>query len=136
MIDQAKRPKGDAWRFYRQFHAHGFPVDIWLCGDLSVCSSREPLEDKRTGLVLPTFQVSVSKNRARPDDEAVRSALADFDMEGADEDNHSPGIARHFWLIDDGRTKQPECECKETEETIVEPDGFKWQKERNVPHVQ
>jgi hypothetical protein len=41
------------------------------------------------------------------------------------------GMARHFWL-DEGATVQPECECKRTEETIVEPDGYRWQREREV----
>lgn len=129
----AKRPKGLSWVLSRTWNVDGFTVHAWVCGDISVCSSREPLPDKRSGLVLPTFQVSVCKRGQRPDDDAVRSALADFDMEGAEEDNHSPGRARHFWLVDDGRKVQPECECKATEKTIVEPDGFRWQKERNVP---
>jgi len=127
----AKRPTSSAWKYLDRMRANGFDVDRWLCDGLVACSSRAPLPDKRSGLYLPTFQVSVSFNGARPNDEQVRSALADFGIEGAEEDNHSPGIARHFWLVDDGRARQPECECKTTEARVVEPDGYVWQKDRS-----
>lgn len=45
-----------------------------------------------------------------------------------------PGRARHFWL-DRGRKVQPECECKRTEETVVEPDGYRWQRPKGGQDV-
>lgn len=81
--------------------------------------------------MVPSSQLSISVNGHRASDDVIRGVLADFALEGAEEDNHSSGIARHFWL-DEGQTVQPECECKRTEETIIEPDGYRWQRERVV----
>ena len=48
-----------------------------------------------------------------------------FDMVEAEEDNHQPGKARNLWLpVDPAR--RVDCECKTTEVTITEPDGYQW----------
>lgn len=65
-----------------------------------------------SGLVVPHFHVSARHNplvgapRACTDQqmEIVRAA---FDMGGAEEDNHGPGVVRHLWL-EVGRDRQPE----------------------------
>ena len=52
-------------------------------------------------------------------------ALRAFRLEGTEEDNPHPGVARHFWLPVDP-TRRVECQCK-TDETIVqEPDAYTW----------
>lgn len=77
------------------------------------------------GDTIPQWHVSVSEKGARPSPEALRRALRAFRMEGTEEDNHHPGVARHFWLPVDP-TRRVECQCK-TDETIVqEPDAYTW----------
>lgn len=49
----------------------------------------------------PQWHVSISwpnSGGRRVPDVVVRVLLADFGMETAEEDNHEPGRARHFWL--------------------------------------
>jgi hypothetical protein len=46
-------------------------------------------------------------------------------MEGSEEDNHHPGIARHFWMVVDP-ARRVDCECKVGETVVKEPDGYKW----------
>lgn len=54
-----------------------------------------------------------------------RTVLRDFGALGWEEDNHHPGIARHFWQPLDAKERVA-CECK-TDETIVQgPDGYQW----------
>lgn len=74
---------------------------------------------------IDQWHVSISRQARRPDDEAVERALKAFDMVGAEEDNHHPGIARHFWMPCDP-VRRVECECKSTEDVIVERDGYMW----------
>jgi hypothetical protein len=74
---------------------------------------------------IPQWHISISQQGHRPDADVVDRALRAFDMVGADEDNHHPGIARHFWLpVDPAR--RVECECKTTEDTVVDRDGYAW----------
>lgn len=62
--------------------------------------------------------------------DVLARVLRDFDMVGAEEDNHQPGIARNFWRLCDAAPDAPsQCECKSDETTIVETDGFTWQRE-------
>jgi hypothetical protein len=83
-----------------------------------------------SGVRGPQWHLSISGRGKhgrveRPDEKRVRQVLRDFGLEGAEEDNHHPGHARHFWLPVD-LARRVTCECKETEETIVEPDGYRW----------
>lgn len=135
MSGEAKRPKPTrGWLYVDRIRTGPDSyADLWRSGTLIALSGYEMSEKKLPSgleLLLPHYHVSVSDNGRRASDDAVRSVLADFDMEGADEDNHLSGIARNFWMVADGRKREPPCECKATEETIVEPDGYQWQKER------
>lgn len=118
------------WTFVRNYTPPGSsdPIAFYLNGVLCVGSAREWIE--KNGILTQQFHISVTERSGRPCDDSVRGVLADFGMEGADEDNHTSGRARHFWLVDDGRTVEPPCECKATEETVTEPDGYQWQKEK------
>lgn len=129
--DKAKTPS-TGWVYDGYYIVDDVPIHRWHSGDVIVCSSYCLSTYQKTSILVPQFHVSVTEHGARPSDEAVRAALADFGMEGADEDNHLPGRARHFWMCDDGRKAEPPCDCKATEETIVEPDGFRWQRKRGV----
>lgn len=77
------------------------------------------------GLTGPTWHLSVSRLGKRPRERDVEHALRDFELVGAEEDNHHPGGARHFFLPVDP-AYQGQCECKTTEDVIVEPDGYAW----------
>jgi hypothetical protein len=127
---KAKAPSGNAWTLLDAIDVgDGVAANRWINGGLIAVSGYETAEFGKAKMLVPQFHVSVSEFGRRPTDDAVRSVLADFGMEGAEEDNHVPGVARHFWLVE-GVAKSPECDCKETQERITEPDGFVWQKER------
>lgn len=132
---RSPQPRGNAWKLESCFSVDGEVIHRWMNGDIVACASRHAaVESHTTKLMVPSVHVSVSVRGRRPSDEAVRGVLADFGIEGSEEDNHSAGVARHFWL-DEGRKVQPECECKATEETVVEPDGYRWQRPRGAADV-
>lgn len=127
---RSPQPKGSGWRLQFCCTAYGDTIHRWTNGTIVACAARHAAVESHTSkLLVPSFCVSISDNGHRPSNDVIRSVLADFGLEGAEEDNHLPGVARHFWL-DEGRDVQPECECKKTEETIVEPDGYCWQRAR------
>jgi hypothetical protein len=63
--------------------------------------------------------VSISCAQHRPSVRQVTIALAAFGMVGTEEDNHHPGIARHFWRAVDP-AHRVECQCKSSELTVVD----------------
>ena len=74
--------------------------------------------------------ISFSSNGGRCSDNQIEYALEAFDFEGAEEDNHEPGIARKFWLAVDEKYRKP-CPCKD-EEIVTESDGYQWSKKRGT----
>jgi len=87
---------------------------------------------KRGAVVSSPIDVSGRLKRRATDAELDRFKR-DFGLQNAEEDNHSPGCARMFFLLCDAKPTDPvACECKETEEVVVEPDGFTWSKGRNA----
>lgn len=70
------------------------------------------------------YHVSVSKRGHRPEQRVVREVLAHFGMMGAEEDNHHPGIARHFWRPLDPAHRVA-CQCK-SDETVVRDGSYAW----------
>jgi hypothetical protein len=107
-------------------------ASAWEAAGLKAISAIEMAEaPDGSGETIPQWHLSVSvlsrTRRARGHE--VRQALRDFGLEGAEEDNHEPGAARHFWMpVDPGR--RVDCECKTTEEVVVEPDGHRWSRPR------
>jgi hypothetical protein len=97
----------------------------WQRGRVRVISTLDLAEMPDGNGTGPQWHISISDRGARPDDTLVRRALTSFDMLGAEEDNHHPGNARHFFMPVDP-SRRVDCQCKETEETIVEPDGYRW----------
>lgn len=71
------------------------------------------------------WHVSVSTNGKRPHHRHLACALREFGMIGAEEDNHHPGNARHFWKPVDAKHRVA-CECKVDEQIVVDPDGYQW----------
>lgn len=78
-----------------------------------------------SGDAIPQWHISFTNEGRRCTDEEVRQSLAAFRLTGADEDNHEPGMARHYWMpLDPAR--RTDCECKTTEKTVTLPDGHRW----------
>lgn len=80
----------------------------------------------------PQWHISVSRAPARSTTDDVRRVVEGFAMPAFDEDNHHPGIARHLWCPVDERYRTA-CECKLTEQLIVEPDGYEWTNDTTAP---
>lgn len=107
----------------------------WTSHDwLRVCSTLEhSVLPGTAGEVGPQWHLSVSKSpprvgpsRAdRPTDADMQRVIDAFRVPGGEEDNHHPGIARHLWCPLDERYRTT-CECKLTESTVVEADGYQW----------
>lgn len=81
----------------------------------------------------PQNHVSVSiygghtPTKRRATDEEISLVRREFDMDDAEEDNHSPGVARHLFLpLHLPRGTVGICECKDDEEQVVEADGYRW----------
>lgn len=74
-------------------------------------------------VLVPHFHISATHQAGRParacTDQEMEVVRRDFDMGGAEEDNHGPGIARHLWLAC-GEEREPECPCKQDEHRLVE----------------
>jgi hypothetical protein len=122
------RPRAATWSRLRPFERDGIIVGAYYRhGRLIVISSRV-IADYPTGRGMGLQDhVSVSvfgiERRANAR-EAGLTCLA-FGMSDAEEDNHEPGRARHFWRPVDPAHRVA-CECKTDEEQIVEPDGHVW----------
>lgn len=72
----------------------------------------------------PQHHVSVSCRGRRPSRRELGVALAQFGMRGTEEDNHHPGIARHFWRPLDPAHRVA-CQCK-TEEATIRDGAYMW----------
>lgn len=108
--------------------AHGAKLphaELWTRGRLRVMSSLDIAELPDKSGIGPQWHVSVSRYPDRASKAEVQRALRDFDMIGAEQDNHEPGCAKHFWLPVDA-AHRVECECKQDEAQVVEQDGHVW----------
>lgn len=128
----ARRPIGDRWSTFPVPAAgslRALDVAAWQRGPISVISALEMAEYPDRDGTGPQWHISISRRGMRPTPLDVSRALRAFDLIGAEEDNHHPGNARHFWLPVDP-AHRVDCECKETEVTVIEPDGYQWQNDR------
>lgn len=127
------RPRGAGWREADRFSPTGggvLAVSWWTDGELLVCSALEHAEYPDRSGSGPQWHVSISRllrcgHAEHPSRVHIRRVLRAFEMIGAEEDNHHPGVARHFWRPVDA-AHRVDCECKATEDTVVEPDGYRW----------
>lgn len=101
-------------------------TSAWSDGRAAVISSLvDAKAPDATEDIIPQWHISVTERGKRPSERVLRRALRAFGMSDAEEDNHHPGNARHFWLpVDPAR--RTGCECKVTETTEREPDGYTW----------
>ena len=129
------RPKGTlakGWRFFGVVPVVGYSARQWAHeSGIGVLSAVEMVEQNPpgSGIVMPHYHVSATHQGGVPracTDQEMEEVRAAFDMGGAEEDNHGPGIARHLWIMV-GRDREPECPCKQDEDRIVEGDRVRYE---------
>lgn len=120
---KAKEPRGGDWIRIR--HPLGLAAWVWRERVLVTSQLADMKAPDGSGDVIPQWLVAISSRGRRPKDHEVRHALISFGMEEAEEDNHHPGIARHFFLPVDP-SRRVDCECKSDETVVVERDGYRW----------
>lgn len=132
MSPEARRPQGIGWSLVGDFtDPTGSRVFGWVhrASGAQVLSSIALARLPRSGRTGPQWLVSVSSRGGdrveRPSPAQVTLMLCAFDMLAAEQDNHHPGGARHFFLPVDP-AERVACECKADEITIVDPDGYTW----------
>lgn len=116
----------------------GYPVERWLHygTNIQVLSAVEVAKDKDGSSNGPEYHLSVSRmtfpngrfTPERIDTNAAKWVLAEFGLDGAEEDNHVPhGIVRNFWRPVASGLVGKECRCKAEEVVIRENKGdFIW----------
>lgn len=114
------------WTYEGCARIEGTDCHRWRNGLLFVLATAEVMEaPDGSGDAIPHWLVSVTRKGKRASDEDTQKVLRAFGMVGADEDNHTPGQSRAFFMpCDPGR--RVGCECKVTEQTITEADGYQW----------
>jgi hypothetical protein len=129
---QPREPIGLGWRRVGNVRdPHGVELHGWLhlTTRTQVVTAVAVAEQPRSGTAGPQWHVSIVDRSMpeplRPTSLQVALARCAFDMLEAEEDNHHPGNARHFWLPVDP-TERVDCECKSTETTVEEADGYRW----------
>jgi hypothetical protein len=106
---------------------------VWTGHRLTVVSSAGPMEYRGLIVAHNHLSVAVAGHRQRPSDAELERVRADFDMADAEEDNHSPGVARHLFLpLHLPRGTPGVCDCKSGETLVVEPDGYRWSRPAGV----
>lgn len=127
VVLQERRPTLPGWVPVPGLRAGGLVLAIsaWQRGPTCVISALEEAELPDGTGAGPQWHVSVSRAGKRPGPNDVQAAQRAFDMRKAEEDNHHPGVARHFWLPVDP-AHRVDCECKESEVLVTEPDGYRW----------
>lgn len=127
-LPDAKAPH-PGWGRYGSHAVDGVPFVVWHhVRSGAVVLSGVAIADypDGSGEKGPQWHVSISVSGRRATKAECERALRAFDLVGAEEDNHHPGVARHFWRpVDPAR--RVDCECKENEVVHVDPaDGYTW----------
>jgi hypothetical protein len=129
MIDRERQPRDSGWTYvFASVIPSGDAVlsaSQWRSGPVRVTSALEDAEYPDGIGGGPQWHISISAMGKRPKEHHVRRALRAFGMVSAEEDNHHPGVARHFWMPVDP-AHRVECQCKTDEDVIVDPDGYEW----------
>lgn len=110
----------------------GKTASAWRYGRIRVISELADMELPRGGGIGPTWLVSLTRNGRRPRRADVVKVRRAFGMRDAEVDNHHPGNAIHLYLPVDSKHRV-DCECKEDEQVIIEPDGYTWTTPREGP---
>lgn len=125
IVIQPKRPIKPGWKLHDRIYLMGFPAERWLkLGGYYAITSVETVDAENLG---PEYHLSVTRCGWRLDAQEIPEILATFQMEGADEDNHFPGRARHFWMPVNESLRGYVCECKKDEPAIQDGD-YIWRK--------
>lgn len=129
---QEKRPRGNEWTEIETPAPAIAPctgtvsASTWVYAKVRVISTLVMAElPDGSGELGLQWHISIARRAKRPHETDVRRALRAFGMVGAEEDNHHPGNARHFWLPLDP-SRRVDCECKAEEATVIEPDGYRY----------
>lgn len=127
------RPQGAGWREipHDSRLTLGYPSRAFIHkSGLVVISAVEVASDEDKG---PEYHISISKQvigfpPSRCDSNEAVWVVAQFHLEGADEDNHvRSGIVRNFWRPVATPLISMECRCKADEPAVVEDKGdFIW----------
>jgi hypothetical protein len=116
----------------------GYPCERWLHygTNIQVLTAVEVAVDKDGSSNGPEYHLSASKmtwpggifQPARVDTNEAKWVLAEFGLDGAEEDNHVPhGLVRNFWRPVASGLVGKECGCKAEEVVIRENKGdFIW----------
>jgi len=127
-----EKTPGQGWGLDRSFHVAD--TSTWFNGRVRVISSLTTAEaPDGSGEAIPQWHISVTECGKRPSGRVVRRALRAFGMADAEEDNHHPGNARHFFKPVDSK-RRISCECKTTEMVVKEPDGYTWTNPTEGPY--
>lgn len=103
----------------------GYECEAWQYKNICVFSAVEVAKDNDAIHRGPEYHLSISINgQERCDSNTAKWVVDQFDMDGAEEDNHAPsGIVRNFWLPVAQKLIGLECECKASEPVIKEDKG-------------
>jgi hypothetical protein len=112
----------------------GYPIERWvtLNGQIQVLTAVEVATDKDGTSNGPEYHISVTRismkagvvQVGRIDTTDAKWVLAEFGLDGAEEDNHVPGgMARNFWRPVASGLIGKECKCKAEEVVIRENKG-------------
>lgn len=116
----------------------GYPIERWqhYAQDLCVLSAVEVAVDRDGNSNGPEYHLSVSQatypngryTPSRVDTNLAKWVLAEFGLDGGEEDNHVPhGVVRNFWRPVGEPLVGKECRCKAEEVVIREMKGdFVW----------
>lgn len=127
------RPTGPGWECLGPVVIRaGYPCDRWhhRGTHLNVMSAVEVAADKDGIDRGPEYHVSISRwdwERGKPvrcSSADARWVLQQFQLDGAEEDNHVPsGVVRNFWRTVAEPLVGLECACKADEPAIREDKG-------------
>lgn len=115
-----------------QVRASSLAASSWVSGPVRVISTLIVADLPDGSGAGEQWHVSIARKNKRPKPTDVRRALRALGLVGAEEDNHHPGNARHFFLPVDP-AKRGDCECKTTETVIVQDDGYRFTTPKDGP---
>lgn len=128
--EQKRRARGVSANLDADSHSVWIRRGIFLISALELADAPDGKGDAILQWHL-SMSLYTDAHSVRCSDIDCAQALTSFGLVGAEEDNHHPGVARHFWMPVDP-SRRVACECKTTEETVTEPDGYRWSNDPNA----
>lgn len=125
-----RRPTGPGWFLLPvvvpSYVTLGYEAEAWqhIASGLCVISAVEVAKDGDGIERGPEYHISITRRGQRCTGGEARWVVAQFGLDGAEEDNHVPGgKARNFWRPVANGLVGIECACKETEPAVREDRG-------------